>query len=474
MTAALFDHLWQSTLFGGCIALSMPFLRGNSASIRYGLWLAASLKFLFPLCAFGAIGKVLSPFVPVPAASIIVVIRPAATPFTTIAALPAGLGIADWLLLGWVAGVVTIALSWLLRWRTVNSALRTAQPLISDAPVPICCSHSRLEPGLVGIFNAVILLPRGITQFLSPHELQAVIAHEVCHLRRRDNVTGALHLVSQTVFWFFPPIWWIGTRLVHERELACDELVLQSGVRRVTYAEAILKVCRFYIQSPLPSIPGVSGGALEARMTYIMTDAPICALQLQKKAALAAFGVSLVAMAILAGVAPLPIIHLLKPFVSATARAGTLTRQLSYHSQVTLHRTVLAKHILAPRVRIVPELPILPAVADTSALGKIGMAVQAAPISTANSKSTIEPNGDAAATTNPVRAIQPSGKGAPDAVTCRVPQQLPGSRLPGPEVCKQNRVWAELRRLGEDINPEGTYTQLSHSGILWHVISRSL
>jgi hypothetical protein len=54
-----------------------------------------------------------------------------------------------------------------------------------------------------------------------------------------------------------------------------------------------------------------------------------------------------------------------------------------------------------------------------------------------------------------VLALDPRGEGDPDAVTCRVPQVLPGSRLPGPEVCKTNRIWAELRAQGQQISPDG-------------------
>jgi hypothetical protein len=52
-------------------------------------------------------------------------------------------------------------------------------------------------------------------------------------------------------------------------------------------------------------------------------------------------------------------------------------------------------------------------------------------------------------------ALDPMGEGDPDAVTCRVPQRLPGSRLPGPQVCRTNRVWASLRAQREDISPDG-------------------
>jgi hypothetical protein len=54
-----------------------------------------------------------------------------------------------------------------------------------------------------------------------------------------------------------------------------------------------------------------------------------------------------------------------------------------------------------------------------------------------------------------VLALDPRGEGDPDAVTCRLPQALPGSRLPGPEVCKTNRIWAELRAQGQQISPDG-------------------
>ena len=62
-------------------------------------------------------------------------------------------------------------------------------------------------------------------------------------------------------------------------------------------------------------------------------------------------------------------------------------------------------------------------------------------------------------------ALTPTGEGDPNAVTCRVPQLLPGSRLPGPEICKTNSVWAKLRAEGEDISPDGAHViaTLSHN-----------
>jgi beta-lactamase regulating signal transducer with metallopeptidase domain len=71
---------------------------------------------------------------------------------------------------------------------------------------------SLLEPGLVGIFRPVILLPEGIDTRLSQTEIDAVLAHEICHLQRRDNLTAALHMLVEALFWFHPLVWWLGAQ----------------------------------------------------------------------------------------------------------------------------------------------------------------------------------------------------------------------------------------------------------------------
>jgi len=60
---------------------------------------------------------------------------------------------------------------------------------------------------------------RGGCQLEDVH-LEAVVAHELWHVRRRDNLAGALHMVVEAMFWFHPLVWWVGARLVDERERA--------------------------------------------------------------------------------------------------------------------------------------------------------------------------------------------------------------------------------------------------------------
>ena len=63
-------------------------------------------------------------------------------------------------------------------------------------------------------------MPEGIAKRLSKAEMQAIVAHEVCHWRRRDNLTGAIHVLVQTVYRFHPMVWWMGVKMVAERERA--------------------------------------------------------------------------------------------------------------------------------------------------------------------------------------------------------------------------------------------------------------
>jgi beta-lactamase regulating signal transducer with metallopeptidase domain len=72
----------------------------------------------------------------------------------------------------------------------------------------------------------VLLLPEAIHEHLAESQLNTIIAHEMCHIRRRDNLSTAIHMTVQALFWFHPAMWWIKARLMDERERACDEAVL--------------------------------------------------------------------------------------------------------------------------------------------------------------------------------------------------------------------------------------------------------
>ena len=155
--------------------------------------------------------------------------------------------------------------------------MRASTPLqLADVAVPagidLRSAAGLLEPGVVGWQSPVLLMPAGIEQHLTPPQLKTVVAHELCHVRRQDNLTAAVHMLVEALFWFHPGVWWIGSRLVDERERACDEEVLRTVGEPGLYAEAILNVCKQYVESPLVCVAGVSGSSIVKRVAAIMRN----------------------------------------------------------------------------------------------------------------------------------------------------------------------------------------------------------
>src|SRR2546430_8415825 len=298
--AALGDHLWQSTLFAVVAGLLTLILRDNHARARYWLWLAASMKFLIPFSLLVAIGshlpwsrgsagtkaglyfeEVSQPFTQ-PTFSVIARVTPSTASPNLIRVLPALLAAT------WLVGFLVVLLVWYVRWRQISAAVRQALPLregrevvalrrlerVGEMPqrIEVRLSRAALEPGIFGISSPVLLWPEGISGRLEDAHLEAILAHELWHVRRRDNLAAAVHMVVEAIFWFHPLVWWMGARLLEERERACDEEVLEMGSERQVYAESILKACEFCVEAPLACVSGVTGADLKRRIGRIMAE----------------------------------------------------------------------------------------------------------------------------------------------------------------------------------------------------------
>jgi TonB family protein len=179
-------------------------------------------------------------------------------------------------------------------------------------------SQTSLEPGIFGIRRPLLLWPVGISQHLQDAHLEAILTHEAQHVRRRDNLAAAMHMVVEAIFWFHPLVWWLGARLVEERERACDEEVLRLGNQPEIYAESILKTCEFCVASPLACVSGVTGADLKLRIVRIMTQGSVDKLGFLKKLLLVVIGTGAVAAPIVVGLIKAPL---------ATAQATQANRE---------------------------------------------------------------------------------------------------------------------------------------------------
>jgi uncharacterized protein (TIGR03435 family) len=308
MIGELTNHLWQSTVFAVVVGLLAIALRKNRARVRYCLWLSASLKFFVPFALLISLGRQLESVpaaqqlatqVATPAVSYTVeqLTEPFSEPPVSASEMPAaGQATAtEWLPMTlfsvWLCGFAGVVMMRIRAWLKVRAALRASTPVEVDWGVSVRASSAFFEPGVVGALRPTLLLPEGIVNRLTASQLEAIVAHELCHVRRRDNLTSALHMIAEAVFWFHPLVWWIGARLVAERERACDEEVLRLGNEPMVYAEGILNICKFYQRSPLMSVPGVTGSDLKKRIEDIMMNRGVLKLGLGKAVLLALVGV---------------------------------------------------------------------------------------------------------------------------------------------------------------------------------------
>lgn len=313
MSAQFIDHLWQSTLFVACAWLLTKALRKEGAQLRYWLWFAASVKFLIPASLLTGLGSYLGAHAvsPVPAGSLLLAVQQVAAPLMTPAAYrlaeaPVASDLARWVIFVWATGCVGLMIRWWMQWRRAHDLVRSAVSAGSFESVPVMKSARLREPGVVGILRPVLLLPDGITDRLTPEQLEAILAHEIGHVRRRDNLAGAIHKLVEAVFWFHPFVWWIGKRLIEERERACDERVVRLGHAPRTYAQGILEVCHSCLKSEksdLSYMAGVSGADLTTRLEEIMKNEVSTRLSRSKQFLLAGCVAAALGLPVLLGLA---------------------------------------------------------------------------------------------------------------------------------------------------------------------------
>lgn len=94
-------------------------------------------------------------------------------------------------------------------------------------------------PAVIGWIRPVILVPAGALLNLSAAELEALIAHELAHVRRHDYLANLLQSAIEVVMFYHPAVWWISKRIRAEREHCCDDLAIAACGNRMTYARAL-------------------------------------------------------------------------------------------------------------------------------------------------------------------------------------------------------------------------------------------
>jgi len=97
-------------------------------------------------------------------------------------------------------------------------------------------------PTAIGFFKPAIVLPKWLLEETPAEELKYILLHELAHLRRRDDWTNLAQQIVKALLFFVPSVWWISGKLTLEREMACDDAVLEQAGSARSYAECLAHV----------------------------------------------------------------------------------------------------------------------------------------------------------------------------------------------------------------------------------------
>jgi hypothetical protein len=189
----------------------------------------------------------------------------------------------------WCAGVMLLTLRLLTGWLWVQrlrthgvtgapdgirrSAARLAQRLHITRAVTLLESSLVDVPTVIGFLKPAVLLPASALAGLTPQQVEAVLAHELAHIRRHDYLVNLLQTLVETVLFYHPAVWWLSHRIRIERENCCDDLAVNLCGDRVAYATALadLEALRGSGPTPVRHIAmAATGGSLLQRVRRLL------------------------------------------------------------------------------------------------------------------------------------------------------------------------------------------------------------
>jgi beta-lactamase regulating signal transducer with metallopeptidase domain len=277
-SAALLHLVWQGLLVTILLWVALFLLRNSSPTARY----LASCAALAAMAVLPAITTWLVWFAPAsplpsPAGFALAPLPPpemlgapsTASRWTDLAP--------TWVLPVWSCGVLLFSLRVIWGCRQVSLLGRRGVPAAEPIPETVRQLAGRMGltrrvqamisvmpdgPSVVGWLRPLILLPASAIAGLTPQQLEAVLAHELAHIARRDYLVNLLQMAAETLLFYHPAVWWISSRIRRERELCCDDLAVRACNDALCYARALAELEKLRLAAPELAMAGACGTLL--------------------------------------------------------------------------------------------------------------------------------------------------------------------------------------------------------------------
>ncbi len=311
LSQGLLHSLWQCALIALLLAGALALLRGSSSNVRYvASCCAMALMLLLPSATvwnllsstpsaevedasevMGASGEFV--IEPAPGGRLYEKpVTPAAGPLQPAwneSPTERAARLLPWLTLVWLAGVMLLSMRTLGGlvlarrmklhgarpvsglWR--ERAAEIARKLSVSGPVKVLESSLVSVPTAVGWLRPAILLPASAFTGLTPQQLEAVLAHELAHVRRHDYLVNVLQTAVETLLFYHPAVWWVSRQIRAEREHVCDDMAVRVTGDAMTYARALTRIERLRTTAPLLAM-AADGGSLRSRVSRLVEGPP--------------------------------------------------------------------------------------------------------------------------------------------------------------------------------------------------------
>jgi hypothetical protein len=193
------------------------------------------------------------------------------------------------LVLAWAVGVALLSVRVLGGWSVAQRLKRSGRPVTLAAwpegaqrlcrrmriwlPVRLCESALVEVPTVIGWLRPVVLLPVSTLAGLSPAQLEALLAHELAHVRRFDYLVNLIQTFGETLLFYHPAVWWVSHRMRVEREHCCDDAAVRVCGDAVGYARALAELEGLRSIAPTLAV-AAGGGPLWQRIARLVGGAP--------------------------------------------------------------------------------------------------------------------------------------------------------------------------------------------------------
>jgi beta-lactamase regulating signal transducer with metallopeptidase domain len=294
---ALLHFLWQGALVGLLAALVLGVLRDARPQARY---LVACLALM--ACALAPVLTMLWPLLATSAAPVVATTAPAASALTT-ATFATGSALVDYvtpatgieawhpaIVATWAAGMgmmslrIVMGLAWIRRLPLADDRV---QQLVWQSRLDVMAMHFKLSravelrlvhaldtPAATGWVRPVVLLPAALLSRLPADLIEALLAHELAHIRRHDYLVNLLQNAVEAVLFYHPVTWWLSHRIRVEREQVADQLAAEviCAPRRLALALSELTELQ-RVHPALHLVQAAHGGQLMSRIERLVRPA---------------------------------------------------------------------------------------------------------------------------------------------------------------------------------------------------------